>query len=133
MSTTTVTLGKQDFLTTVRHEEFLYHADEPKELGGENLFATPKQYLLGALGSCTAITLKMYAKRKEWDLGKITVALCFVDKVIEGKTTLVIEKKIDFSNAKNLDEKTLERLYVIAEKCPVAKIIKGETEIITIR
>ncbi len=105
MPITTVTLNDQDYLTTVRHEEFLYHADEPKELGGENLFATPSQYLLGSLGSCTAITLRMYAKRKEWDLGEITIALRFVDQLVEGKTIRTIEKKLNFSNGENLEEK----------------------------
>ncbi|APD07818.1 hypothetical protein UJ101_02318 [Flavobacteriaceae bacterium UJ101] len=132
MPITTVTLNDQDYLTTVRHEEFLYHADEPKELGGENLFATPSQYLLGSLGSCTAITLRMYAKRKEWDLGEITIALRFVDQLVEGKTIRTIEKKLNFSNGENLEEKQIKRLYTIAEKCPVAKIIKGETKIITV-
>ncbi len=129
---TTVTLGKQDFLTTVRQDIFLYHADEPKDLGGENLFTTPDQYLLGALGSCTAITLKMYAKRKEWELGDIKVFLRFLDKLKDGKTVRTIEKKIDFSNKDALEDKMIQRLYAIAEKCPVARLIKGETEIITI-
>lgn len=133
MPATIVTLNDQDFLTTVRHEEFLYHADEPTNLGGENLFATPMQYLLGALGSCTAITLRMYAKRKKWELGEIKVSLRFSDKIQEGKTIRAIEKKIDFSNKETLDEKKIQRFYAIAEKCPVAKLIKGETEIITLK
>ncbi len=130
---TIVTLEGQDYLTTVRHDEFLYHSDEPTYLGGENLFATPTQYLLGSLGSCTAITLRMYAKRKEWDLGKISISLRFVDKEVEGKKVRTIEKKLEFSNKDNFEEKDIKRLYSVAEKCPVAKMLKGETEITTIQ
>ncbi|NQY28632.1 MAG: OsmC family protein [Flavobacteriaceae bacterium] len=47
--------------------------DEPESVGGKNTTAAPLKYLLGALASCTVITMKMYANRKQWDVGNIDI------------------------------------------------------------
>ncbi|PHO00830.1 osmotically inducible protein OsmC, partial [Rhodobacteraceae bacterium 4F10] len=47
--------------------------DEPLDKGGDDNGPTPVEYLLTAIGSCVSITLRMYAERKGWDLGRVTV------------------------------------------------------------
>lgn len=96
-------------------------ADEPLDVEGTNLGPTPKELLLSSISSCIAITLRMYAKRKDWDLGEIRVDL----ELIEEDGQPVIEKSIHFSN-QSLDEKQLQRLLDISNRCPVVKMIHGD-------
>lgn len=96
-------------------------ADEPLDVEGTDLGPTPKELLLSSISSCIAITLRMYAERKDWDLGEINVDL----ELIEEDGQPVIEKSIHFSN-QSLDEKQLQRLLDISNRCPVVKMIHGD-------
>jgi len=88
-------------------------ADEPKSLKGEDLGMNPMELLLSSLGACTAMTTKMYAARKNFDLKKVTVDL----KHTEGN----ISKKIELDG--DLTDEQRKRILEIAEKCPVNKIL----------
>lgn len=110
-----------------------YHhllADEPTSVGGQNLGPTPYDLLMASLGTCTAMTLKMYADRKGWDLGEINVYLNHekvhqldsegVENSAEGKIskfTRYLEIKGDVT------EEMKEKLLEIADKCPVHKTL----------
>ncbi len=63
----------QNYYTDVELDSYRVHVDEPKNVGGQNLGPKPTELLDAALASCTAITLKMYANRKDWDLGDLVV------------------------------------------------------------
>ncbi len=98
-----------------RHE---WTADESKERGGTNSGPTPYSLLLGALGACTSITLRMYAERKGWELGEVSVDLNLFK---EGEADR-IERQITFSAP--LSEEQLARLAEVAAKTPVTKTIR---------
>lgn len=92
-------------------------ADEPETLGGHNAGPNPYGYLMTALGSCTALTLRMYANHKQWPLGKITVELDHTK--VDGKDH--ITRKLNLEG--NLSEEQIVRLKEIATKCPVSKTL----------
>lgn len=99
--------------------------DEPIADGGRDTGGTPMELLAASLASCSTITMKMYADRKGWNLeeAKVTVEL---ERNPETKIT-TFEKNISIKG--NLDEEQRERIFKIAEKCPVHRIIQGESKI----
>ena len=72
-------------------------ADEPVARGGSDSGAAPYELLLGSLGACTSITLRMYAGRKGWELGKITVGLRYTAGSDEEKAH--IDRRLSFAKA----------------------------------
>ena len=127
MKTSEVLLTEKNYLAEAKVRKHFMVFDEPVDLGGDDNGPTPVEYMLSALGGCVAITLRMYAQRKGWDLGKIKVGVT----QLEEKTGDGIKKSLveEISFEKELTAEQKERLMQIAGKCPVAKMIKGETEI----
>lgn len=123
----TFSLPVKGYKGTAKTRDFSWQMDEPLELGGTDKAPTPMEIAMGALGGCIAITLRMYAQRKEWDLGEINVEINHV-KTENNET--VIHKKIAFGNQDKLTESQLKRLNIISSKCPVSKLIEGETKIV---
>src|SRR5687768_9421598 len=70
-----VFVEKDSQVANIRTGEHTFIVDEPEKYGGTNQGPDPYDYILGALGACTAITLRLYAKRNEWPLEKIEVNL----------------------------------------------------------
>lgn len=102
-------------------------SDEPLEMGGKDLGFSPTELLASALAACTSATLRMYADKKEWDLQevKLEVDLDWDEKA--SKT--VINRKMQLFG--NLDEKQRDRLFKIANACPVHKMLSNSIEINT--
>jgi putative redox protein len=115
-------------------------ADEPVPFGGEDIGPSPYELLNAGVGACTAMTLKLYAERKKWDLKEVFVYLSYSKKHAEEIDTEedlmgqldVITKKIKLIG--NLDDIQVQKLKEIASKCPVHKTVSNnvffQTELI---
>ncbi len=100
-------------------------SDIAKDKGGDALGPSPHEYLGAALAACTGMTLKMYAKRKSWDLQDaiVTVDIERVNEIEKFKRSI---KLVGITDAEQS-----ERLLEIANKCPVHKALIGTIEIKT--
>ena len=127
MEKITAHLGQEKFKTIINTATNTLIADEPLELEGKDLGFSPKELLTAALGSCTIITLKMYANHKGWDLTDVKIEVTF-DWIAETSKS-VFTRKIELIG--NLSDEQKERLLKIADKCPVHKVLTNPTEIET--
>jgi putative redox protein len=107
---------------TVQVRDHELTIDEPIEDGGEDVGPSPQELLAASLASCTAVTMEMYAARKGWDIGPVEVDVDYnrADRGAPTKFELVMRL------ADDVPEERVERLRVIAAKCPVHRALEGE-------
>ena len=127
--TTSITahIGREHYKTTISNNRNELTADEPAKDGGTDLGFTPEELLCSSLASCTSITLRMYADRKEWDLQSVTVSVNLEGNTSIGTTTIF--RTIKCSG--NLTDVQLARLFQIANQCPVHKMLSNNIQIQT--
>jgi putative redox protein len=121
----TAIIGKDRYKTEITSGEKTIIADEPGELGGGDTAPSPPEYLMTALASCTAITLRMYADRKKLDVTQIKVQV--TQEKLEFKTLLVV----DVSFQGKLDEAQEKRFLEIAKSCPIHKTLSNPIQLET--
>jgi putative redox protein len=97
-------------------------ADEPKSSGGEDSGPSPQELLAASLASCTAVTMEMYAARKGWNIGEVTVDVDYEPAHRGSPTRFAMTVRLP----KELPEEQRERLMQIAAKCPVHRTLEGE-------
>lgn len=132
-----VTSGRGKFAVEITVGEALVVADEPAALGGNDLGPAPHELLLAGLGACTAMTLRMYAERKQIPLLSVQVKLDRRKVKAEDcadcvtKAGEVEEMTREITLIGDIDAATRQRLLEIANKCPVHKTLTGEIKIRT--
>jgi len=124
----------QQHLLDGRHRLF---ADEPVAQGGDDTGPNPYELLMMSLGACTSMTLRLYARRKQWPLERVTVRLrhgrihaedC---AECETKVGLIDRIELELELEGPLDEAQRARLLEIADKCPVHRTLTSEINIRT--
>jgi putative redox protein len=96
--------------------------DEGGDHGGDDEAPSPQELLAGSLASCTAITMEMYARRKRWDIGPVEVMCEYTLAERGSPTTFDIVMRLPST----CSEEQIERLRVIAAKCPIHRTLDGE-------
>ena len=130
-------LEKEGFTTTITAGRHHLIADEPKSVGGLDLGPNPYEFVSSGLAACTSMTLQMYARRKKWEIEKVETHVSYEKKYAsdckncEDKTAKIDSFEREIIIKSNLDEKQLNRLLEIADKCPVHKTLTSVAEIAT--
>jgi putative redox protein len=99
--------------------------DEPLAAGGSDTGPSPTRLVAAGLAGCTAVTIEMYAERKGWDVGKVEV-----DVDVEYEDFAPLSFAVILRLPAELSEEQRARLLVIARKCPVHKLLVGETPVV---
>ena len=110
------------FRHIVKVRQHRLNVDEPIDAGGDDAAPSPQELLAASLASCTAVTIEMYAARKGWDLGHVEVECEYVpaERGCPTKFTLTLRLPA------GLSDEQVNRLKVIATKCPVHRTLDGE-------
>ncbi len=125
------------FTTQMKVGNHYMLADEPSDFGGNDFGPSPYELISAGLSACTAMTIQMYGRRKEWDIKNVEVHISYSKTHAEDCEECEAEsakidtfmREIKFDG--NLDEKQTARLLEIADKCPVHRTLHSETQVIT--
>jgi len=132
-----VTEQGEPFTQEIRVGEHAMVADEPRDVGGQDRGPGPYGFLLAALGACTSMTLRMYARRKAWPLERVVVRLrhgrihakdCEDCETRNGHVD-EIEREIEIAGPLSAEQKA--RLLEIADRCPVHRTLHAEVKVRT--
>jgi putative redox protein len=107
---------------TVQIRQHRLYADEPEQLGGSDSGPRPEEMLAASLASCSAITMEMYATRKGWNVDGVEV-VCDYEPADRGHPTRFL---LALRFPSTLSDEQVDRLRVIAAKCPVHRTLDGE-------
>ena len=118
-------IGRDKYKTEIISGNHHLLSDETSEGGGKDLGPEPPEFLLVSLASCTAITLRMYADKKNWPLEKVKVDV--QKRKTEWKT--IFQLNISFEGDLSYEQR--QRLLEIANACPVHKTLTNPIEIDT--
>ncbi len=137
-------LADHDYTLLIDDGSRAFVADEPVDAGGEGLGPGPYGLLLASLGACTAMTLLMYARRKDWPLRQVVVSLsharvfardceyCTQEEIDaagpQGRIDLI---QADIAVRGDLSADQTARLLAISERCPVHRTLLAAPKIVS--
>jgi len=136
-STVTVESAPPHFLENITIGRHTLQVDEPLSAGGGDVAPTPYELLLGALGACKTITLRMYAERKQWPLEGVRINLSHARVHAEdcanagGASCLLDHVQVEIELSGALAAEQRRALLEIAEKCPVQRTLSSRLVIHT--
>lgn len=125
MNPVDASIATASYAVTVTAGRHTLTADEPPSLGGRDAGPAPYELLLASLGACTAITLRMYADRKQWPLRALRVALQYRKEGERGRVDRALTVDGD------LTPEQRSRMAEIAERTPVTLTLKAGVDIHT--
>ena len=120
--------GEGNFQVEVLAGGVRFLADEPVEVGGLGSGPTPYDLLCAALGACTAMTVRMYARRKEWPLRRVRVCVGHARTKGEDPPDGFLR---EVALEGDLTDEQRSRLVEIAERCPVHASLKQGARVST--
>ncbi len=118
-------IGTANYAVAIKAGHHELNADEGPALGGQDVGPAPYELLASALAACTAITLRMYAERKQWPLQGVQVAIHFKKEAAQSS----IERLLTLQGP--LSDEQRQRLADIAERTPVTLTLKSSIQILT--
>ncbi|MEO6683109.1 MAG: bifunctional alpha/beta hydrolase/OsmC family protein [Ginsengibacter sp.] len=129
--------SEEKFTTHLKLGDHFFIADEPTSFGGNNFGPSPYQFFSASLAACTAMTIQMYARRKNWEVTNVTVhinhgkeyAIDCENCEDDSAKIDTLHKEISFEGT--LSEEQINRLLEIADRCPVHKTMTSQTQIIS--
>ena len=120
----------EKYATHLKVQQHALLADELPEYGGKDLGPAPGDYLCMALASCTVMTLRMYAERKQWPVEDIHVKVNLVKgaDMASGQNTFFCEIKV----TGELTDEQQKRMMEIAKACPIHRLLTKPSDVVTI-
>lgn len=125
--------GESPFAVRIVTGGHVVVGDEPASMGGADLGPSPYQLLTAALGECTAMTVRWFARQRQWPVDHIAVDVTHRKGAVEGRAGMVdiFHKTVRIRGAA-LTEEQHERLIDVAAKCPVHRTLEGGSSIATV-
>jgi putative redox protein len=133
--TLSIDSGRSDYAQKVSVGDHVLLADEPADFGGSDTGPNPQEYLMAALGACASITTQMYAKRKQWNLQSVHIDVAYervlaADNAVSGVAVGMSDQfEMEISLVGDLSEQQRNRLFEIANRCPVHRTLTSGAKI----
>ena len=130
-----VSSGPLKYAQAISVGSHLLQADEPLDVGGVDIGPNPHELLMASLGACTSITVQMYAQRKQWNLRSVHIELAHervlaADNAASDSTVEMVDQlEMRISLVGDLSEDQRNRLFVMANRCPIHRMLTAQLSI----
>jgi len=130
-----VSSGPLRYAQVVSVGAHVFRADEPVDVGGGDIGPNPEELLMASLGACASITAQMYAKRKQWKLQSVHIEVVHervlaADNAASGATIGMVDQfEMQISLAGDLSDEQRNRLFEIANRCPIHRMLTSGVKI----